>query len=47
MIPFQGNVSFNDNGVRAPNMQRVYQFRDITYGEPKSIIFVIIFTAKL
>ena len=36
MIPLQGNVSFNDNGVRAPNMQRVYQFRNIIYGEPKS-----------
>ena len=36
MIPLQGNVSFNDNGVRAPNMQRVYQFRNIIYGEQKS-----------
>ena len=38
MILLQGNVSFNDNGVRAPNMQRVYQFRNIIYGEPQSSI---------
>lgn len=43
MIPSQGNVSFNDNGVRAPNMQRVYQFRNITYGEPKLSIHESVF----
>ena len=26
-------MSFNNQGVRAPNLQRVYQFRNITLGE--------------
>ena len=47
LIPSQGNVSFNDNGVRAPNMQRVYQFRNITYGEPKMSILESVFILML